>query len=463
MSFRNNLILDTDSYKSSHWLQYPPGTEGLYAYFESRGGQYPGVVFFGLQYYLQEYLSRRITEKMVEEAASFFKKHGMPFNHRGWLHIARDLGGYIPVHIKSVPEGTYVPNGNILFSVESTSSEAFWIVTWLETLIARVWYPITVATKSYFIRKKIMGLLDKTTDNPEDEIEFKLHDFGARGTSSQESAGIGGAAHLVSFCGSDNVFGVNFANHYYNDEMAGFSIPAAEHSTITSWGREHEALAFKNVLDHFAKPGAIVAVVSDSYNIWDAIDNIWGDALKEQVIKSGATIVIRPDSGDPTSVVLAVLRELERYFGSQLNSKGYKVLNYVRVIQGDGINESVIDKIINHVSDAGYSLTNVNFGMGGALLQQLNRDTQKMAYKCSLIIINQKPQPIFKDPVTDPTKKSKAGKLSLVRHAGFYQTIHEEELCGREDLLVPVFSNGEILKTHSLYDIRQRLHGHNDV
>jgi nicotinamide phosphoribosyltransferase len=138
---RYNLILDTDSYKASHWLQYPPGTTAIYSYLESRGGKYAQTVFFGLQYILKEYLSQPVETWMVEEAKQFFQAHGEPFNEEGWMYIAQDLKGHLPIRIRAVAEGSVVPTHNVLITIESTDPKAFWLVSWLETLLLRVWYP----------------------------------------------------------------------------------------------------------------------------------------------------------------------------------------------------------------------------------------------------------------------------------------------------------------------------------
>jgi nicotinamide phosphoribosyltransferase len=456
-----NLIMDTDSYKASHWLQYPPQTTAMYSYLESRGGRYPATVFFGLQYILKEYLSQPVEMWMVEEAEAFFTAHGLSFNSEGWRYIVNDLGGKLPIRIKAVPEGTVVPVKQIMMSIESTDPQTFWLVSWLETLLLRVWYPITVATQSYYLKQIIWDALQATADDPAAEIPFKLHDFGSRGVSSSESAAIGGMSHLVNFMGSDTVVGIRAANHYYQHPMAAFSIPAAEHSTITSWQRDGELAAYQNMLDRFAKPGAILAVVSDSYNLWEAIDHLWGDKLKQQIIDSGATVVIRPDSGDPVSVVSEVLQRLDQRFGSTINSKGYRVLNYVRVIQGDGINAQSLAAILKASQDLGFSASNIAFGMGGALLQQIDRDTQKFAIKCSEVTINSQSIPVYKDPATDPGKRSKQGRLALVKTEAGYQTIPANAEV--EDLLVTVYENGDILQEYNLAEIRERTSLHTAV
>lgn len=457
------LIFDTDSYKASHYLQYPPGTTSMLSYIESRGGEYPSTVFFGLQYYLKEYLSRPVTVEEVEKAKEFFAVHGEPFNYEGWMYIAKDLKGKIPVRIRAVPEGSVIPTHNALVTIESTDPKVFWIVSWIETMLLRVWHPINVATRSYTIKKIILSALNRSSDKPSEEISFKLHDFGSRGVSSQESAMIGGAAHLVNFMGSDTVVGVLCANEYYNIPMAAFSIPAAEHSSITSWGRENEVEAYRNMLKQFAKPGALVAVVSDSYNLWHAVSNLWGEKLRQEVIDSGAVVVIRPDSGNPPEVVLKTAQLLDEKFGHTINTKGFKVLNNVRIIQGDGINEHSIKEILDKLLLNGYSATNIAFGMGGALLQQHNRDTQKFAMKCSHIFIGDKSVDVFKDPITDSGKSSKAGRLDLVNDfdGKFFklQTVRIEGNAISEpgSVMRTVFENGEVLIDDDFATIRSRV------
>jgi len=377
-----NLLLMTDSYKASHWLQYPGGTTKIYSYIESRGGKYPKTVFFGLQYLLR-ILKKGITEEDVWEANAFFKVHGVPFNLDGFLYIVNEHDGKLPVEIKAIAEGSVVPAHTPLLTIENTDPSCHWLTCYLETMLLRVWYPTTVATRSWYAKKIIKSYLDQTADDTEAELPFKLHDFSARGASSRESAAIGGMAHLVNFTGSDTVEGVILANKVYKCGMAAFSIPAAEHSTITAWGKENELEAYRNMLKQFAKPDSLVAVVSDSYDIYNAVENIWGEELRQEVIDSDATIVIRPDSGHPPEVVSKVVKILDKKFGSTENTRGYRVLDNVRVIQGDGVDLDMIHEIMDKLKNEGYSASNISFGMGGYLLQKLNRDTQKFAMKCS--------------------------------------------------------------------------------
>jgi nicotinamide phosphoribosyltransferase len=459
---RDNLVTMTDSYKASHWLQYPPDVTSMYSYFESRGGRYRETVFFGLQYYLLRYLSQPVTAADVAEAAAFFAAHGEPFNREGWDYLVERYGGSLPVRIRAVPEGMVVPTGNVLFDIELTEPDprVFWLVSWLETMLVQVWYPTTVASLSYYCKRTILEALEQTADDPLGEIGFKLHDFGARGGSSQETIRIGGAAHLVNFLGSDTVEGIRCANHYYDSRMAAVSVPAAEHSTITMWGREHEEDAYANFVRHYlvertvpAGTPKIAACVSDSYDIYNAVENLWcGPRLQPMVEESGGTLVIRPDSGVPAEVDIRCLQILDRRVGTRRNAKGYKVLpSYFRLIQGDGINDETIPEILHAVTSRGYSASNLGFGMGGGLLQLVNRDTQRFAFKCAAALRGDTWIDVSKDPATDPGKRSKKGHQALVREGGRYTSVRGPR---KDDLLVPVFANGRVLRTYTLDEVR---------
>ena len=457
MSRNTNIILKSDSYKFSHYLQYPENTTSSFFYIESRGGLNPKTLFFGLQYYIKEYLLAPITQENIDEAEVFASKHGVPFNKDGWQYILDQHEGYLPLRIRAVPEGTMVNNHNVLVTIESTDPKTYWLPSYMETLLMKVWYPITVATRSKYLRNMIYSALVKSSDTPE-SIDFKLASFGYRGVSSEESAAIGGAAELISFKGSDTVAGVLCANDYYNCDMSGFSLPASEHSTITSYGKENECEAYRNMLNHFAKPGKIMACVSDSYDLFNAIENYWGKELKEQVINSGATIVIRPDSGEPVEIVLKTVQLLDKCYGSTINSKGYKLLNYVRVIQGDGINEDSIPLILNILLDNGYSTENLALGMGSGMIQELRRDTYKFAMKNSSITVNGIERDVFKDPITDHGKKSKAGRLDLIIDNGEYKTVKliGGAISDSKSVMRVVYENGKLIVDDNLDTIRTR-------
>jgi len=456
-----NIILDTDSYKHSHYLQYPPGTTGVNSYIESRGGQEEATLFFGLQAWLKKLLENPVTLSDVDEAGWICNEHGIAFNRQGWEYIVDKHGGYLPLAIEAAPEGSLVDAGNVLVQVRNTDPAAYWLTSFIETSMLRgIWYPTTVATKSHALRRLFIDALERTSDNDAGEIaDFMLHDFGARGVSSEESAGLGGLAHLLSFRGTDTMSALLTAKKYYKEAMAGFSVPASEHSTMTSWTKSGEADAYSNMLGAF-KGQAIISIVADSYDIYNAVDNIFGDALKSQILENaaaGSRLVVRPDSGDPETVPIEIIGRLMDRFEFTVNSKGYRVLpDYLRVLQGDGVTPVSIAAILSNMEAKGLSAENIVFGMGSGLLQQVNRDTQKFAMKCSAIEVNGKWRDVFKDPVTDSGKSSKPGILALNHTDENWSTVRLDDNI-QENHLRPVYENGKILVEESLATIRRRV------
>ncbi len=459
----HNLILLTDGYKLSHYCQYPPKTENVYSYFESRGGKWKYNLFFGLQYFLKEYLQGSVvSDSDIEEASNFSTDYfGIRnyFNKSGWEYIVKEHDGKLPVIIKAVPEGTVLPTRNALITVENTDPNCYWLTNYLETLLVQTWYPTTVATQSWHMKQVLLSYLER--NGTSNDIDYKLHDFGFRGVSSVETSALGGASHLVNFKGTDTITGISLARKYYDaDNSCGMSIPASEHSTITSWGKDREDAAFRNMLKSY--PDGLVACVSDSFNIYDACEKLWGEDLRMEVIKRDGTLVIRPDSGDPLIVLPKILKILGKKFGLRENNKGFKVLNpKVRVIQGDGIDAESMVRILDKLHQKGWSTDNIAFGSGGGLLQKLNRDDAKFAFKCSSVIVDGVERDVFKDPITDSGKTSKSGRLSLVKVTGptgySYRTIKQKEKDPVvHDNLVTVFENGHITKEYDFLDIRRR-------
>lgn len=450
INLENSIMAKTDSYKLSHFLQFPPNTQRTFYYIESRSER-EKLKFFGLQAILKKHFMTVPSRVEVEEMVDFAEQHGLPFNAEDWRLISRM--GYLPIKIRAVPEGTVLPTKNVIITVENTDDRLFWLPGYIETMLMQVWYPITVCTKSYNCKKVILKYLEQT-GTPE-EIDFKLHDFGFRGVSSHESAGLGDMAHLVNFKGTDTLAGIFAAQKYYNTKnMVGFSIPAAEHSTMTAWERNGETAAYDNMLNQFAKKDSKVAVVSDSYDLTNAVNTIWGGELRNKVLKSGATIIIRPDSGEPSEIVLRTVKQLDDTFGTSVNKKGYKVLHpAIRVIQGDGIyGDYAVDHILNILTGKGYSADNIAFGMGGGLLQNLNRDTLKFAMKCSAAKVDGVWRDVYKEPADCPWKKSKAGILTLSPEHKTYNI----KYYNGPSALQTVFDNGALLVDETFEDVRNR-------
>ncbi|MDO9416467.1 nicotinate phosphoribosyltransferase [Pararhizobium sp.] len=456
----NNLILNTDSYKFSHHLQYPPGTARISAYIEARGNSTQAeVVFFGLQMFLKSYLATPLTMADIDEAEEIVLAHGLPFNRPGWTRIVETFGGYLPLEIEALPEGSVVRRGVPLVQVVNTDPQSFWLTSYIETALLRaVWYPSSVASNARKVKLIVKPVLEKTCDDPERVIPFRIHDFGARGTGALEQAGIGGAAFLVNFHATDTISGVLYARRYYGAAMAGYSIPATEHATMTAWGVECEAESFSHMIGQFGGNGSY-AVVSDSYDINRAVTELWGEELREKVRSAGGTLVVRPDSGDPIETPVHVVKQLAYHFSTRVNGKGYRVLeDCVRVLQGDGVSPADIGQILGRLEAFGFSAENIAFGMGAWLLQKVNRDTYSFAMKANARMDTDGLwHDVHKRPVTMNGKGSKPGRQAVLRHDGGYEGIPLRELDDRENQLVTVWRDGELLKDWSFEEIRTRV------
>lgn len=423
-----SILLNTDSYKVGMFKQYPADVEYVYSYIESRGGRYDEVVSGLIQPFIREYLMKPFTEADIDFAATQWPVFGNVFPEEEIRRMLQKHNGFWPVAVYAVPDGTVVKTKNVLAVVVNTDPEFPFATTWIETALLRAaWYSSTVATNSREIKKVVLKYLEASGDPS--GINFKLHDFGARGASSFETAGLGSMSHLVNFMGTDTMIANLFAMKYYDAQgPIGFSISASEHSTITSWGKENEKEAYRNMIKQFGAPGVTFSCVSDSYDIYKAC-HMWG-SLKDELIASGATLVVRPDSGDPVEVMYSCLTILEKYFGSAKNDKGYKIINQVRMIWGDGITKLTIETILRTLVNVyGWSADMFAFGQGGALLQNVTRDDQQYAMKCSAVMRSGEWHDVFKDPITDQGKTSKKGLVALFRtDEGEYITAQAENL-----------------------------------
>lgn len=451
-----NLLLATDSYKAGHENLYAPGHDYTYLYLESRGGDFPATVFFGLQYYLLQYLMQGFTLEDVSEAETMWSLHfgrGDYFCPDSWRKMYNRYGGAFPLRIKAVPEGTIVPTKNVLMTVESTDPDFAWLPGWFETLLLKVWYPTTIATQSYYTRKDLKALFLVSTSNMA-ALDYAVHDFGYRGSTSEESAALAGAAHLLSFNGSDNMAAVLFAQKYYSELMAATSIPAEEHSTIMSFGgASGEQEAYQHLLDKY--PTGMVACVSDTYDIQNAVHRYWCNSLADNVFQRNGKVVIRPDSGNFMEIVPDILSYLASNFPITINSGGYILLDpHVGVIQGDGMTRETICDLYREVVSRGYAAENLVTGSGGGLLQRVTRDTCAFAMKASQIGVNGKVMDVFKNPKNGPDKKSKAGHLSLIPSGDSFATVQGRHA---DDVLEIVYLDGKMRKIETFEEIRQRV------
>ena len=462
-----NIIYLADSYKDLHSDMLPEGTQNVSSYCEARtGSMYPSTVFFGLQYFLKEYLCGPVvTHKLIDEASPILKEHfkfnGDVWNADKWRYIANVHGGRLPLEIKAVAEGTKVPVSNALFRTEATDDNCGWLTNYVETVLLNTWYPTTVCTRANLIVEDIKKSLRQTGDDSIQWLgDYLLHDFGARGCTCPEQAGLGGLAVLVNTRGTDTKMSIPFAINYYGAQMDGlcYSVPASEHSIMTSEGEEGE----ENVIRRLCKkyPNGILSVVSDSYGI-EKLMAKYTSVLKNDILSRNGKFVIRPDSpryqGDtPAKQVLWIAQTLWHNFGGNVNSKGYKVLDsHVGIIYGDSLTREQIQECLNSLKADGFSTECCVYGCGGYLLQKLNRDTQRFKIASSAQMRNGVWHDVCKNP-SDTSKASKRGRVGLYKDdLGAFYTSAENSALG-ENYLKTVFRNGELLIDYNFNEIRKR-------
>ena len=473
LAVTDNIILDMDSYKASHWIFLEENTEYSTSYIEARAGaKFSTTAFFGLQYLLmQDTFLKPITAQMVDQAERILTEHGEPFNREGWDYIVNEHNGFLPVRIRAVKEGEVVPVNNALVVVESTDPKfnAAWAASYIETKLMRIWYPTTIATLAREFKKIIHrallrtgtpALVDDLFVNEITEADMKAVDFGSRGVSGKEQAMLGGAAHQISFKVTDNLLGMGMLMDYYGDGVTipSYSIPATEHSVTCSWGKGRELEFYQNIVRNVLPKTGICSVVIDTYDSMKAIDMM--GTMREEIEKTGV-IVHRPDSGDPVEMTEMVVRKLDEVYGSTVNVKGFKVLNpCVRIIQGDGIDLEMCQAILDNFEAIGYSADNITFGSGGGMLQLVNRDTMRFAMKASHVVVAGDARDIRKTVITDVTKASKAGILRLVKNSdtGEFRTINQHDTMDAKevDMMDLVYDNGVVCRWEDWQTIRNR-------
>ena len=484
---RFNMILATDAYKFAHPFAYPKYVTGMYAYQEARTKGKDLMVPFGMQMLLWKTLANPITRDDIEEAAEFCKGNGTMFYREGWEAILDECGGYLPVTIRTVPEGTPVPSGNVLVTVEAVG-KFFWLASYIETWLLRgVWYPTTIATNDRALKVELKRLFEQSGASM-DMLVWMLNDFAARGVAASEQAEIGGAAHQVCFMGSDTIEGIRAVNLYYQESMASYGVPATEHSIECAFGldEEGEEEYLEHILANLAKPGGIVAIVIDGKDMYRATRKLCTPRFVQLIRDCKAKVVLRPDSGDMMITVPWILEELAKAFGTKTNAKGFRYLEGVGVIQGDGIDMLSARSLIAKIVVIGqWQADSIVLGSGGGLLQKVNRDTYKFAQKASAIRVNHKTVeglarinrepnqgeglpsdsegfwiPIAKNPITDPGKMSKSGRVSLAQNKATsefksYDMDLEELGDNWEDALVTVYENGKLYNQITLAEIRK--------
>ena len=487
-------LFQTDAYKLGHIHMYPKGTTQVLSNFTNRGSRLDGVdhvVHFGLQAFLQKYC--------IEAFAPFFAadEDDAVAEYQGGLndvlgpntigtgHIrALHRKGYLPLMFRSLPEGTRVPLLVPSVTVESTDPEFFWLVNYIETaLSASIWQPSTAATIADQYRRILDDAADKT-GTAREFVDWQLHDFSFRGMAGIEAAAVSGAAHLLSFKGSDSLGAMDFVRRYYNSSFGTEngrilgSIPASEHAVMCAGGQDGEAETFRHILE--VNPTGNISLVSDGYDLWHVLQVIL-PSLKDIITARDGNVVVRPDSGDPADIVcgtrtrpgaepadevktmegnpahFGVVELLDAEFGHTVNDAGYKVLNNVRVMYGDSITPERAADITARLERQGYAAENIVLGAGSFTYQYVTRDTFSSAIKVTHIVVNGEGRNVFKDPITAKgAKRSATGRLAVIRGGDGELKLIEKATPEQEaaSLLQEVWANGAFIRRQSFADVR---------
>ncbi len=455
-SLWHNIIINADANKNSAYAMYPEGTEYVSAYLEPRGGTYSACLFVGLQAFLMEYLMRPLTIEDVHDAERVLVNElGSHINRQAWIDLVNDHGGYLPIEIEALAEGTVVPTGTVLLQVVNTDPKYPWVTGFVECALQRaLWYPCSVGTVSWMSKQLVRGALERTSDNP-GAVRAYLHDYGARGANSFESAALGGMAHLVNFDSSDTIPGYLAASRYYNATPPNSASMMLEHSYTTAAGPEHEADVFRSLLRRTESPA--IGLLTDTYDHDNVVENIIGRELRDEILAFPGMVIIRTDSGDAVKAPVDTVESLMDSLGSTTNSKGFKVLPpNVRVVQGDGLNVDSFGAIYAELERRGLAADNILCGMGGGLLQAVTRDTLLFGYKTNAVQVNGTWRDVAKKPKGSPFKHSKAGRLAVQLVDGEYRTVRRDSIPAEENQLVAVFRNGKLLRKFDFSEIKER-------
>jgi len=477
-----NPLLLTDGYKVDHRRQYPNNTTLVYSNWTPRKSRIEGieeVTFFGLQYFIKKYIledfEQNFFAKSKDEVVKAYARRINNYlgeNSVGTDHIAalHDLG-YIPMVIKALPEGAFVPIKVPMFTMYNTLPEFFWLTNYFETMVsATVWLPCNSATLARQYRIILDKYAAETSSVPE-FVDWQGHDFSMRGMAALEAALISGAGHLLSFTGTDTIPTIDFLERYYNansdEELIGGSVAATEHSVMSMGTTYAEQETFKRLITE-VYPNGIVSVVSDTWDLWKVL-SVYLPNLKKEILARDGKLVIRPDSGDPVKIICGdpdaddtlvnkgVVEILWDIFGGETNAKGYKELDsHIGAIYGDSITLDRATAICEQLKQKGFASTNVVLGIGSFTYQYNTRDTFGFAMKATYGEVGGEGREIYKDPITDDgTKKSARGLIMITKSEDGYQLTDqvtwEEEKQGE---LKEVFRDGKLLIDQSLVEIR---------
>jgi len=479
----NGLLL-TDGYKTGHHQQYPTGTEEVYSNWTPRSNTYAPkgcekVLSFGQQYvitWLHDYFETNFFSRVKEEVCNELEEELSLYlgtNYDGAHYRALHDLGYLPIRVKSLPEGVEVPIRVPMVTVVNTHKKFYWVTNFLETILSTMlWQPMTSASIALLYKRIFKKWVLKTDEENVAFIDFQGHDFSMRGMGGLQSALSSGMGHASVFLGSDTLPVISGLRKYYNAE--GFvigSVNATEHSVMCAGTKDDEIGTFRNLMKTY--PTGILSVVSDTWDLWKVLTT-YLPKLKEEILKRDGKLVIRPDSGDPVDIICGTNRKLEgntpqekgvvellwETFGGTTNAQGFKVLDsHIGAIYGDSITTERAENICQRLHDKGFASTNVVLGIGSFTYQYNTRDTFGFAMKATSVVVNGNRREIFKDPITDDgVKKSAKGLVKVVKENNKFVLVDEvTEKEEQQGELATIYEDGKFFGNVTLKTIRERI------
>lgn len=486
-------LICSDGYKHTHAEQFPVGTTKLVSYLTprmSRLNTQDKMVLFGLQAfcktYLIDYFDKNFFNLTEEEVVNEYKRVIDSMLGEGNYDIEkiRKLHrlGYLPLEISALPEGTKVNMHVPCIAITNTHDDFAWLVQWVESLMSsEIWKPCVHANVGYSYRKIVDKYYDLTVD---DDIPHSnaISDFGFRGMSCMQEAIKASSAWLTSFSGTATIPAIPYIEYNYNcdntKEPFAKNAISTEHAVMASnFAVDGDEITMIKRLLTEIYPNASFSMVSDTYDLFNLIDNLLPQC-REEIMNHNGKLLIRPDSGDIVEVAVKTVEKLYTLFPNGVNSKGYKVLDpHIGCVYGDGVTQNRAEKIYSILMEKGYASNCIVFGAGSfsfncieedGILKPITRDTFSVAIKSTYGVVNDKEIFIFKDPKTDKVKgnnfkKSQKGLCYVYEENGElkYKDEYTKNTIPNNNLLQTVFKDGVMLKEQTLSEIRDILHGGN--
>lgn len=491
-------LLAADGYKLDHRRAYGPGVTSILINWTNRSNKLlpeaSHAVHFGVQAFCQQYLNEAwapffaadedfVASEYERVLTGYLGPNGIGSDHIRALHRK----GYLPLLVRSLPEGTLAPIGIATVLIENTDSDFFWLPNYVETaLSASIWHPTTVATIALLYRELMESWALKTGGDLTG-IDFQAHDFSFRGQASIDAAAASGAGHLTSFLGTDALPAIDYIDRYYpgDNGWIAASVPATEHSVMCLRGQDGELETFSRLLDLY--PTGIVSAVADGYDFFGVLTKVLPQ-LKEKVLGRDGKLVIRPDSGNPVDIItgeaivydagglefyheektagrmtnedLGAIEILGDVFGYTVNEQGYKVLDeHIGLIYGDSITLDRARQIFGRLEAKGWASTNVVLGIGSFTYQYLTRDNLGSAVKATWALVDGQPVDIQKDPKTGSGKKSAKGRLAVLRDEDgeLYQVEQATDEQEEQSEIRTLWIDGTFVNAQSFADVRATL------